>query len=893
MSEKLLIITEKPSAAKAFSKALGGMSGTFEGDQYTIVNLYGHIIGNPVPDETALPQYAQTVGKFAHLDGIPWQYTWFDFNKKVPSKSMADTAHRVMSNIQGFLQNGYIPVIASDIDPSGEGDLLEREVLIALNYKGKTYREYHVDETPKGIKKALSNLKVVTEDDPTFRMAFTRSNMDYLTQQLTRVATMTIQNNGYKLPAPVPVGRLKSVILTVIGDQLNAIKNYKPSSVFESRYKLDNLVLSAKDMPTYKTKDEWQADGLPLEATVREVKQVRGETIPPKAMTLSQLAGEMSSRGMKSKAFLATYQKMYEAGYMSYPRTEDDFVSPDQFAEMLPLVDTILGVIGLPTAPFSHRAPRSTHVKTGGSHGALRPGLTVPKSLEQLDELFGAHAGEIYKVASERFMMMFLENTEWVRHFYETVDTPKPFTGAIKIITKQGVTDPDEKDDDVATALPDTSKKATLFPYEIKTHKPHAVTPKWLTKQLEKAKVGTGATQVNTLSQMSGSTEAFPIKETKTLDLTTMGWIGYKVAKGTKIGSVEGTRYLTDLIQGVKNGKSEDEAYREFTDVIVDDVNAIKGMSFDLESLHLPKATPKVIAKGVWNGREVQFNRTFMGHEYTDAEVQTLLSGGEIQFEATGKDGKKVKIKGVLAEQVYKGRKYVGLKGEFMRDGYVTGNWQGKEITFKGSFMDHVFTPDEQEQLLAGKSVAIETHKDGKTYNLTGQLAVQEYQGRKFVGYKAVFPTREGYAKGTWNGKEVTIKGSYMDHTFTEDELKTLFAGGNVDITTHKNDKTYNLTGKLEEQEYQGRKFVGYKAVFPQAADRVRGTWHGQNVSFKNEFMKHKFTADEIKDLLAGKQITFKGTRKDGKESDVTGSLAEQTYKGRKFVGFKPDFDNK
>ena len=227
MAEKLLIITEKPSAAKAFSKALGGMSGTFEGDQYTIVNLYGHIIGNPVPDETALPQYAQTVGKFAHLDGIPWQYTWFDFNKKVPSKSMADTAHRVMSNIQGFLQNGYIPVIASDIDPSGEGDLLVREVLIALNYKGKTYREYHVDETPKGIKKALSDLKVVTEDDPTFRMAFTRSNMDYLTQQLTRVATMTIQNKGYKLPAPVPVGRLKSVILTVIGDQLNAIKNYK------------------------------------------------------------------------------------------------------------------------------------------------------------------------------------------------------------------------------------------------------------------------------------------------------------------------------------------------------------------------------------------------------------------------------------------------------------------------------------------------------------------------------------------------------------------------------------------------------------------------------------------------------------------------------------------
>ena len=83
MSEKLVIITEKPSAAKAFAKALGGMTGTFNGDEYSIVSLFGHILENPVPDETALPAYKDTVGKFANLGGIPWSASWFDFNKKV------------------------------------------------------------------------------------------------------------------------------------------------------------------------------------------------------------------------------------------------------------------------------------------------------------------------------------------------------------------------------------------------------------------------------------------------------------------------------------------------------------------------------------------------------------------------------------------------------------------------------------------------------------------------------------------------------------------------------------------------------------------------------------------------------------------------------------------
>ena len=37
------ILCEKPSAARNFAKALGGMRGTYNGEQYVITNTVGHI----------------------------------------------------------------------------------------------------------------------------------------------------------------------------------------------------------------------------------------------------------------------------------------------------------------------------------------------------------------------------------------------------------------------------------------------------------------------------------------------------------------------------------------------------------------------------------------------------------------------------------------------------------------------------------------------------------------------------------------------------------------------------------------------------------------------------------------------------------------------------------
>ena len=100
---------------------------------------------------------------------------------------------------------------------------------------------------------------------------------------------------------------------------------------------------------------------------------------------------------------------------------------------------------------------------------------------------------------------------------------------------------------------------------------------------------------------------------------------------------------------------------------------------------------------------------------------------------------------------------------------------------------------------------------------LNGKLEKQKTSsGVVFYGVKAEFPLREGYVKGVFKGKEITFKGSWSDHVFTQAEIDKLLAGETISIT-YTSKKTGNpatATGKLEKQSYQGKPFYGFKADF-------------------------------------------------------------------------------
>lgn len=819
--EKLLIIAEKPTAARNFQKALGGSSGTFEGDEYVLVNLFGHILAHETPEKTAYPQYKETVGGFGNLENLPWDYRWFDFDKKVPSGRDIANIKNLISDIRGYLANGYIPVIASDIDAMGEGDLLVTEVLQYIGYKGKIYREYHVDETPAEFTKALRNKKDVTARNNGLIKATTRSTLDFLTQQLVRAATVTIQTKGYKLPRPVPVGRLQSVIMAMVGDQIKALSEYKPSSVWESRYNLDDiLILTAPDMPQFKTKEEWNSGNLPLQAKVKEVKATPGRTAPPKALSLTALGKIMASKGISSKKVMELCQKMYEDAVITYPRTEDNFVTPEQFHEFLHMLDNVIRLMGMDPAVFTHRQPRKTHVKEGGSHGALRPGIKLPTDVAELDGKYGAGASAIYRAITERFLMMFLEDTEWIRHDYETVGTDPIFKGSVRVITRKGVTDPDENADDVKMTLPDLNHLAKLYAHEVKSVAPQKPTESWILGQLIKFDVGTASTQLQTVSRMIGKDANFPLnpgkKASDALVLTPIGTVGWQVAKGISLGTPECTRRYEDMLKTVvadaNTAQAQDMCYKKFTQTLKEDIEAIYKMSFDFDALGFTKVAEKAL--GVWNGETVKIPVSHAGHKFTQDELDTLFAGQTLTFDGLDFNKNPIKLSIQLAHMTYNGKPYVGFRDM----AYCYGTFNGQEIKFRRTYMGYTFSDTECESLLSGATLEFTgTMKDGTTQTLKGKLEKQKTSsGIVFYGVKATFPPREGYVQGVFKGQNVSFKGSWSDHVFTQDEVDKLLAGETITVsyTSKKDGKKVPVSGKLEWQTYQGRKFLGFKADF-------------------------------------------------------------------------------
>lgn len=819
--EKLLIIAEKPSAARNFKRALGETAGTFEGDEYIIVNLWGHVLGHETPEKTAYPQFRETVGGFGNLDNLPWNYKWFDFDKKVPKPSpghdVADIKN-LIAEIKDYLTAGYIPVIACDVDAMGEGDLLATEVLTYIGYKGKIYREYHVDETPAGFTKALRERKDVTNRNDGLIKAITRSTLDFLTQQIVRAATVTIQTKGYKLPRPVPAGRIQSDIMAMVGDQIKALAEYRPSSVWESRYNLDDiLILTAPDMPQFATKEEWNPGNLPAQAKVKETKATPGHTAPPKALSLTALGRLMSPKGISSKRTMELCQKMYEDSVITYPRTEDNFITPEQFNESLKTLDTIIRLMGSDPGVFTHRTPRKTHVKEGGSHGALRPGINIPKDIAELDAKYGQGASAIYRAITDRFLMMFLEDTEWIRHDYETVDVDPVFKGSIRVITRKGVTDPDEDMDDIKMTLPDTNHLAKLYAHEVKSVAPQKPTEAWILGQLIKTNVGTASTQLSTVARLIGKNGDYPMnpgaKATDALVLTPIGVVAWQVAKGISLGTPECTRRYEAMIDDVVTGKlTQDACYTQFTQTLKEDIEAIYKMSFSFDALGFEKVAEKAL--GVWNGETVKIPASHAGHKFTQDELDILFSGQTLTFEGLDFNKNPIMVKIKLANMTYKGKPYVG----FQDAAYCYGTFGGDEIKFKRTYMGYSFSDEECQRLLAGEELTFTgTMKDGTTQELKGKLEKQKTDsGTVYYGVKAVFPPREGYVQGIFKGQSVSFKGSFSDHVFTQDEVNKLLAGETISITytSKKDGNPSTAAGKLTWQTYQGHKFLGFKADF-------------------------------------------------------------------------------
>ena len=749
------ILTEKPSAGRNFAKALGGVSGTYNGEQYVIVSARGHLFEFAPPEKQVSKVLAEQYRSW-NVSNLPWNEG--DFSWKREKKADVDST---LSAIESQLSKCDEITIATDVDPTGEGELLAWEILDELGLKpAKWSRMYFTDEAPKSIQSAFVGRKPLQSmlTDMDYVKADYRSKFDFMTMQFTRIATAN--GDGRSV---LRQGRLKSAMVLIVGNQLEAIAQYKPIPFYQTRFRDENgVVYSNPEEPKYPDKTQVPQDYHDSAVTVDS--KTMSHTAPPRLLDLASLSAMLSTRGYKAKQVLDVYQKMYESQVVSYPRTEDKCITPEQFNELLPKIDAIAQVVGVDPALLTHREPRKTHVKTGGAHGANRPGPNVPASLDALStyDLSGTAglAKEIYTILAKNYLATLAEDYEYEAQKGHLTDYPK-FTGSANVPKKAGwkavfnTEDDDEDDGNVAGGL---GTQASPFVYEGKPTKPTTPTMKWLMTQLEKHDVGTGATRTSIYADVTSDKARYPllVERKGKLTMAPYGDMSYKLLPGTHIGDLKMTEQLQADMRDIAAGKVKPEVcLARMQQMVREDLQTMAANGVTMRAaLGIKMASPADYAEGTWNGKKVRFKKTWGGHTFTDDEIAKLLNGEEIVlFGMQGKSGT-YNVKGHLEQQKFKGISFVGfavigyvnddgsdkVSASVNMDDYCVGTWKKKKIKFKKTWGGHTFTEEECKQLLAGKEISFQaTSKGGKPYTAKGKLAEQSYEGRKFVGFKADF----------------------------------------------------------------------------------------------------------------------------------------------------------
>lgn len=758
----VVILTEKPSAARNFATAFGGMKGTYAGTKYEIVHALGHLLEFKQPDQMVPPALAEKY-KSWELANLPWDPADFSWEREIRRKGRsADPGARdLLKDLKASLGGASEIVLASDIDPSGEGGLLAWEIIDFLGLHGKSIsRMEFLDEAPASLQKAFTSRRknVTMETEGEYRKAQFRSQWDLLSMQWTRILT---KSSGGVL---LRTGRLKGTMTVLVGDQIAAYEAWKKVPFYENRFRDDHgVVYSDPEVERFPS-----ADQVPQNFHASEVVHdgtSNKSTPPPKLLDLAGMSAILSKRGMAPKRVLETYQKMYEAQIVSYPRTSDRFVSPEQFNEMLPLIDKIAGVVGIDPAVLSHRTPRKGHVKTGGAHGANRPGLVVPRSLEQVADQYGPVGRAIYDLLAKNYLTMLAEDYRYAQHKGHVKDFPS-FTGTLAVPIDQGwkgVFDADaaaadeEGDDEGSSKATSLGTRAEPFVHEGVPPRPAWPTMAWLMKQLDQRDVGTGATRTSTFSDITSGKTALMSESKGKITLTDDGTLAWRLLPGTRIGDVQLTEHVQKQMDAIASGELEgDFGLGQVASWITADITTVadnvarlpdelkaKAMAGQREYIELPEswwhAHGDFIAK--------RASREYFGHRFSDDQVAALLQGTTVPATVTWPSGQTETIEVELTKKktTRDGTTYPVVGYVRVRTDQHTGIFAptGKEVVFKARawganehWPGHDFTADELVKLLAGEQIEFEAvSKRGSKYTAKGKLEAGTYNGAKTFGF--------------------------------------------------------------------------------------------------------------------------------------------------------------
>ena len=398
----ILIIAEKPSLARNIVNAIGNMknnNGFYTNDIYIVTYTFGHLFTlADIEDYDETP----TDGRWT-MDNIPCFPNKFKFNlKKGTNKQIDPGVLKQYNTIESLINREDVDTIVNAGDADREGEVIVRLIVDnALKSEKKKVRLWVPDQTSKTINAGLSDLKDETEYDNLANEGFARTYIDWLYGvNLTRYATL-------KTGTLLRVGRVIIPIVKAIYDRDMAIKNFKPDVYYgissNELTKNEEIELNSKekfDKKDIKKAEDYCSTLNSLDAIVTD-KKVKKDTLNPgKLYSLSKLQNYLGKKyKMPMDKSLSIVQKLYESGYLTYPRTNSEYLAVAEKDKIKTILNNI-SKIGYPVK-FKDKKTIFDDSKIE-SHSALTPTYKIPKKENLTEEEF-----LVYQTVFKRFVAVF------------------------------------------------------------------------------------------------------------------------------------------------------------------------------------------------------------------------------------------------------------------------------------------------------------------------------------------------------------------------------------------------------------------------------------------------------------------------------------------------------
>ncbi len=394
-----LIIAEKPSLARNIASAIGSLSkkrGYLEGEGYVVTWAFGHLFSLcDIEDYTGKTES----GRWS-MENIPCFPSPFRFALKKDKEGKVDAGVREQfETIKALCHREDIDAIINAGDADREGEIIIR---LCLEHAGETgkplLRLWLPDQTPETIRAALGDCKEEKEYDLLAAEGFARTYLDWLYGvNLTRFATL-------KTGTLLRVGRVIVPIVKAIYDRDMAIETFTPEIYYGVSSKSEDdfeIVSKKKFTKDEKAKAEEYAKRLnSVPCVVKSRKSKKDSLNPGKLYSLSKLQNMLGKRyKMPMDDSLRIVQALYEKGYVTYPRTNSEYLASAEKDKM----KTILGnlkKIGYPVV-FKDKKTIFDDSKIE-SHSALTPTFKIPEKTALTDE-----EKTVYQAILRRFVAVF------------------------------------------------------------------------------------------------------------------------------------------------------------------------------------------------------------------------------------------------------------------------------------------------------------------------------------------------------------------------------------------------------------------------------------------------------------------------------------------------------